>query len=154
MDIVDKISSAECWELFLENKIIKQKLSEKEAKCYREFIDDGRYLSTLPYFRDENSKLPVPVRKMINKTGTSKKRVIYSFGEDFNTTLKFVAYCLHEYDDIFSKNCLAFKNGSRVRDVLRHAGRKENLGKYALKLDLSDYFNSIDEELLIRKLDF
>lgn len=184
MNIVDMISSADCWELFLKDKMNKQKLSEKEVSVFRKFIDEQRYLLMLPYFTgettsglpssdetttnftaldettagltssDETASLPFPVRRTINKIGTTKKRVIYSFDEDFNITLKFVAYCLHEYDGIFTKNCLAFKNGSCVRDVLRLVGRHGIMEKYALKLDLSDYFNSIDEELLIERLEF
>ena len=95
------------------------------------------------------------MRKEINKTGAAKKRVVYSFPKEFNYLLKLLAYCLQEYDEIFCDNCYAFRRNYGVKDAIKSLKQQKALQqKYCLKVDISNYFNSIDVPMLLRKLEF
>ncbi|MCR4584998.1 MAG: reverse transcriptase/maturase family protein [Lachnospiraceae bacterium] len=117
---------------------------------WRSFIDEEKYLQ-LP----GNDNLPLPIRQEINKSGSVKKRVIYSYPEPYNSILKGIAYLLYRYDDVFGDNCYAFRRNRSAGDALGRLLRDNAEGKlWCLKLDISDYFNSIDIEMLLDKLEF
>ena len=95
----------------------------------------------------------VPVKKMISKFGTGKKRAVYVFEEYEMMAFRLIAQELYRYDGMFSENLYSFRSGHGVRNamgVLRHAGR---IGKmYGYKTDIHDYFNSIDTAQLLPSL--
>ena len=49
--------------------------------------------------KESDYRCPDPVKKEINKGGVSKKRVVYSFPEDFSNVLKIIAWQLYKYDN-------------------------------------------------------
>ena len=131
----------------------KQHLSETERKELEEYIQKKEYLDVLSQV--EEKLLPLPLRKEINKTGASKKRVVYSFPKEFNYLLKLLTYCLQEYDELFGENCYAFRRNYGVKDAVKCLKRQKELqNKYCLKADISNYFNSVDVPILLSKLSF
>ena len=155
MEILSSLYSEEVWQEFLQYKTEKQHISKTEQKKLAEYIRGGRYLPALDAMKELKYRCPVPVKKEINKGGVSKKRVVYSFPEDFSNVLKVIAWKLYKYDDLFADNCYAFRRNHGVRDAMKRILRtKEISSKYCLKVDISNYFNSIDVPLLLKKLGF
>lgn len=155
MEILSSLYSEEVWQEFLQYKTEKQHISKTEQKKLAEYIRGGRYLPALDAMKELKYRCPVPVKKEINKGGVSKKRVVYSFPEDFSNVLKVIAWQLYKYDDLFADNCYAFRRNHGVRDAMKRILRtKEISSKYCLKVDISNYFNSIDVPLLLKKLGF
>lgn len=155
MEILSSLYSEEVWQEFLQYKTEKQHISKTEQKKLAEYIRGGRYLPALDAMKELKYRCPVPVKKEINKGGVSKKRVVYSFPEDFSNVLKVIAWKLYKYDDLFADNCYAFRRNHGVRDAMKRILRtKEISSKYCLKVDISNYFNSIDVPLLLKKLVF
>lgn len=153
MELWEKLSLPECWQEFMEYKIQKQHLSGAEQSELQDFIEKKRYLSVLADM--EKEALPLPCRKEVNKSGVSKKRVVYCFPKDFNILLKMMAYLLLRYDDLFADNCYAFRRNYGVKNAVRRIRSiRELSGKYCLKVDISNYFNSIHVPLLLDKLEF
>lgn len=80
---------------------------------------------------------------------------MYSFQGDEGILLKFIAFHLFRYNEQFSKNCYAFRREYGAGDAIRLLRTSSNIrGQFCLKADISNYFNSIDVELLIQKLSF
>ena len=72
-----------------------------------------------------------------------------------NQMLKIIAYCLYEYDSVFSSNCYAFRREYGVKDAIHRIRTIGGIAqKYCLKVDIHNYFNSIDVEILLEKLSF
>lgn len=66
-----------------------------------------------------------------------------------------IAFCLYQYDSEFSKNCYAFRQNYGAKDALKQIQKIPNLSrKYCLKVDISNYFNSIQIPLLLEQLEF
>lgn len=155
MTIREQLSLPECWQEFLAYKIEKQHLSAGEQRELEEYIAQERYLPVLEAVFDRTEELPLPHRKEVNKSGVSKKRIVYSFSGDFNILLKMLTYLLFRYDHIFAPNCYAFRRLYGVKDAIRRIrGTKGLTQKYCLKVDISNYFNSIDVPKLLEKLEF
>lgn len=155
MTIHEQLSCPEYWQEFLDYKIEKQHLSAREQKVLEEYIAEKRYLPILACISECGSALPLPFKKEVNKSGVSKKRVVYSFQGDFNLLLKMLTYLLFRYDHLFARNCYAFRRHYGVKDAVRRLRNTRNIHQmYCLKVDISNYFNSIDVPMLLNKLTF
>ena len=155
MDILEQSMQEQCWNAFLQYKIERQHLSAKEEKKLREFLEKKTYIEWGNRLMDEMYVLPLPVRREINKGGSVKKRVVYSYPYELNQMLKFVAYSLYQYDALFSDNCYAFRREYGVKDAICRIRRTKGIAdKYCLKVDVHNYFNSIDVDILLEKLSF
>ena len=155
MELWEKMSLPEVWQDFLQYKIEKHHLSKREQKEIEEYIGEQVYLTVLGQMDSSEYELPIPVKKEVNKSGVAKKRVVYSFPFAFNMLLKMQAFLLYRYDGMFADNCYAFRRSYGVKDAVKRIRMIRDVGaKYCLKVDISNYFNSIDVEMLIDKLVF
>lgn len=152
--VIQLAERKDAWEEFLAYKIKKQHLSPKEEAELRTFIGKQAYLVYCDNWKKNRYPLQLPVKKVINKEGTEKKRVVYSFEGEEGIFLKFIAYHLFTFDDVFCENCYAFRRGVSVGDAIRNLKSAKVDEKYCLKADISNYFNSIDVKRLLEKLIF
>ena len=104
MTIWEQLFLPEYWQEFLNYKIEKQHLSAREQKELEGYISEKKYLQVLSCISEESSDLPLPFKKEVNKSGVSKKRVVYSFPGEFNMLLKMLTYLLFRYDHLFARN--------------------------------------------------
>lgn len=155
MTIWEQLFLPEYWQEFLNYKLNKQHLSGREQEELAEYIEQKKYLQVLSSFSENAPDPPLPIKKEVNKSGVAKKRVVYSFPNDFNMVLKLLTYLLFRYDHLFAPNCYAFRRQYGARDAVHCLRRTKDLHKkYCLKVDISNYFNSIDVPLLLEKLRF
>ena len=155
VSIIDRINSLEEWQSFLNSKKSSKSLSISEEKELVKFIDNKRYEYYYDLIKDNNFPSAFPCKKIINKSGTDKKRIVYSFSNEENIVLKFIAFNLYQFDYYFNNNCYAFRRNYGVKDAIRKfKGNKEYAKKYCFKVDISNYFNSIDIDILLKKLVF
>ncbi len=155
MNIMEQIVRKEEWELFLQYKMERQHLSKKEEEELRSYIEKECYIEWADRITDEEYLLPLPLRREINKGGSAKKRVIYSFPYEMNQMLKFIAFSLYRYDSMFAHNCYAFRREYGVKDAILRIRRLPGIfHQYCLKVDIHDYFNSIHVGILLDKLSF
>lgn len=153
--ILQEAAIEQNWQEFLAYKLEKQHLSAAEEREIRSFIEDKAYLPLCLKWERQQFPSEFPVKKTVNKEGTQKKRIVYSFEGAEGIFLKFIAFQLFRYDDIFSHNCYAFRRHYGVKDAINRIKKEADLSNlYCLKADISNYFNSIDVELLLTKLAF
>lgn len=155
MRIVEQLLIPDVWQEFLQYKIEKQHLSKTEQEELEGYILSQKYLPYLDVIGSSDFLPPIPIKKEINKGGVSKKRIVYSYPTEFNLLLKIIAFSLYKYDDLFADNCYAFRRNYGVRDAIKRIRNIRGIAdKYCLKVDISNYFNSIDVPLLLEKLAF
>lgn len=166
MNILHSLYDEVIWQEFITYKTEHQHLSKAEEQEWMSYIENRTYLSLLDDIAKPGFLPPLPLKREINKNGSTKKRVIYSYPEDFNRLLKMIAFRLYAFDAEFAPNCYAFRRGTGVKDAVRRlktitSNNSAALSsacnlpdKYCLKVDISNYFNSIDVELLLGKLIF
>ena len=97
MSLLEKLSDEKQWKKFYEYKT--NLCSNKRAdKILNDYIDQKRYLPVCARI-NEGIPFPLPQKAVINKTNSSKKRIIYMYPEDENTLLKLLTYLmLRKYD--------------------------------------------------------
>ena len=125
---------------------------------WHEFDEADRFVAEQAYLHlarkiVRGEGLGIPTKKIVNKMGTDKKRVVYSFAPDEMVMLKLLAFKLYDYDACFSPNCYAFRRGIKASDAIfriRQAIGDRKMWVY--KLDIHDYFNSISIDILLPML--
>ena len=153
--IMEAAGNEENWQAFLEYKLEKQHLNREEEQQIREFIERKAYLSLCALWEEQAYPANYPKKRIVNKQGSQKKRIVYTFADDEGIFLKFIAFHLFRYDEIFCDNCYAFRREFGVWDAMRRIRSMPSLqNKYCLKVDIRNYFNSIDIDLLLDKLLF
>ena len=152
MQIYEYAYKKDKWEQFFEDYASNDHAMKSEIKHLRNYVDSGKYLDVLNNYETSGS-FPEPRLIILNKKGTEKKRAVFSFGEDESWLLKFFGYYLHEYDDIFSDNLYSFRKQRSVKTAVARIIKQKKIHEmYGVKLDIHDYFNSADTELILKKL--
>ena len=155
MEILQQLALRDTWVQLLQYKTAAQHLNHADQKAFSAFIDSGRFASLSALLQTSDYVPPLPVRREINKSGVSKKRIVYSYPDEFNLMLKGIAWLLYEYDSLFAPCCYAFRRSYGVGDAIRRFRSIRGLSeKYCLKINLHDYFNSIPPVRLLEKLSF
>jgi hypothetical protein len=151
--LLDKILLDSTWGKFLNYKIEKNTFSELEISVIRNYIESRKYKEIVSSVVSGNYQFSFPVKKMINKRDSQKKRAIYLFTEDETMILKIICYLLYEYDDKFANNCYSFRKSKSAQQAIWYFTNIKNIkDMYSYKVDISNYFNSIPIDKLLPKL--
>lgn len=153
MGIFDELNKDAIWEEFLQYKTERRHFSEQEKEKWTVLVQNGEYKEITESLRAGNYRFDYPTKLLVNKSGTGKKRIVYSFNERETAVLKVLAYLLYRYDDKIHKNCYSFRRNSTAKSAIVQILRMKDLEKkYTLKVDISNYFNSISPEKLLEVL--
>ena len=152
MDILFRLKSEEEWENYYSYKLSQGNMTEDDEKDLYDFIFHKEYIPTVEaILKGEN--LAFPQKKLINKSKTGKKRSVYIYNRKENYVLKLLAFLLREYDGIFAPNLYSFRKDSGVKKAVSDILHIPNLSSYYVyKLDISNYFNSVDVATLLPML--
>ena len=104
MSLLEQLKNKETWYNFLNYKLEKGTLFFNEEKELREYIEGECYLEKVNKLINMDYCFSIPTKMMVNKMGSTKKRVVYSFAKDENFILKMIVYLLHKYDHLFPSN--------------------------------------------------
>jgi len=150
MSILEELNLNENWQVFLSYKIAKSHLSKREEAYLRNFIECKQYKDVTDNILKSDFNFSLPEKKFLNRHGKGKKRAVYTFSEIENTVLKLVSHLLYRYDDAQSRNCYSFRRNYGAKKAIATITKERDITKkYSCKLDIKDYFNSIDIELLL-----
>ena len=155
MSLLDLLSKDETWAEFREYKSLHSHMSNREFAQLDEYIAQKRYLSITDRLNDDVRDngvaasdtchgFSLPSKRVINKSGTKKKRVVYMFPEDETWVLKLLTWLLYKYDGLLSDACFSFRRQKTVKDAIDKVLEIPDLeDRYVLKMDIHNYFNSM-----------
>ena len=150
MGILDKLSDPAVWARFREYKSARGNISDRDLARLDAYIAEEKYRTVTDRIGKPDHGFSFPSRRVINKSGSSKKRVIYTFPADEVNVLKLLSYLLYRYDGYFSPSCYSFRRNLSAKDAIDGIIRTADPGNsYVLKADVHDYFNSIPAESLV-----
>ena len=128
-------------------------MSNREMRLLDEFIKEERYVTFADRFTPEGYALSVPEKRVINKSGSRKKRVVYSFTTDEMYMLKLLTWLLYKYDDKINPRCYSFRQNMTAKKAISDILAIGDIdGRYVLKADIHDYFNSMPAQGIIAAL--
>lgn len=149
MEFLSGLTDPEVWEKYYGYCAGREFITVPELRALRRQIDNREYLPPLRRFLEEGY-FPCASRKVVNKMGTERKRIVYTYSGGESLLLKMIAYHLHEYDSLFAPNLFSFRVDSGVRRAMAYLRYRPNLSKrYVYKVDIHDYFNSIDPARIV-----
>lgn len=154
MSLLDKLADQGVWIDFYERKVDPTYCRMSDAQELFQYVRQRRYLPVVKRIL-EGKGLSVPQKKRIAKSDSSKKRIVYSLPEDESMVLKLLTWMMiRKYDDYFSDNLYSFRPNCSAKDALRRLLSMPDISEFhSYKLDVSNYFNSIDVELLLPMLE-
>ena len=147
--ILEELSGQEAWEEFLAYRLKKGRFN------WHGFEEADSYVASQAYSSIAGSLLSgegpgIPEKHLVNKMGTTRKRVVYSYPPESQRALKLIAHLLYRYDGSLPPNCYSFRRGlTAQKAVLRLLRQVGESPIWAYKLDIHDYFNSISIPLLL-----
>ena len=151
--ILTPLTRQEAWEEFLAYRLMKGRFNWHAFDEADRFVEQEAYLHLAQRIA-QGEGLGIPTKKIVNKMGSGKKRVVYSFAPDEMVILKLIAFRLYQYDACFTPNCYAFRRGVKASDAIFSIRRAIGDRKmWAYKLDIHDYFNSISIDILLPMLE-
>ena len=152
-DFTETLFERDSWEEFYTFCLENEHTRRSELTKLRQFIDCGGFLPWAEKIRDGEA-FPYPERAVLNKKGTAKKRVVFMFPDEAGIILKYFAFRLHAFDGIFADNLYSFRVNRGVKRAVSDILSVPELDtKYVYKLDIHDYFNSVDPEKIIPMLE-
>ena len=152
VSLLDELRDKASWESYY---AYKQSLtsSGRAIPELRAFIDGEGYLPVCDLI-EAGGPYPLPRKAVLSKTASSKKRVVYTYPDDFNLTMKLLTYLLlRRYDGLFSAGLYSFRPGKTAKDAIRRLIRVRGRGRmYGYKADIHDYFNSVPVRLILPRI--
>ncbi len=150
MSIIDCLCDPREWEEYQNYKIQKSHLTRAEEKELIEFVECEKYFDICNRLQQGVYTWGLPTKKLINKSGSTKKRTVYSFENTESMVLKFITHKLFRYDDKMSPNCFSFRKSFGVKRAISTIVSVKNINNmYCYKLDITNYFNSINIDKLL-----
>ena len=150
--IITQLANQAVWEQLLARRLMKGCYTWHEFDEADSFVAEEQYQAVAERIA-KGEPLGIPRKKLVNKMGTVKKRVVYTYGSDEMRVLRLLSYLLYRYDSQFAPNCYAFRQGLRPQDTIRRVNKALNYRPmWAYKVDIHNYFNSIPIELLMPML--
>jgi hypothetical protein len=148
--ILKKLNNPFTWQEFLIDRLDKGFLSKKEYGSLEKFVIQENFNNAALNII-KGGELPLPEKRLLNKLGSTKKRVVYCFPEDFANCLKLLSWLiLEKYDSAQPQGCYSFRKGYGAQRALRTLMAVNGIGgMWCYKVDIKDYFNSIDVKLLM-----
>ena len=141
--IIDLLSAQQTWEEFLTYRLLKGRFNWYEFDEADTYVSEQQYRDVVARLQ-RGEPLSVPTRHLVNKMGSGKKRVVYSFPPDEMIVMKVMAFLLYRYDGQLAPNCYSFRRGLTAHDAIHHLVRSiDNRQMWAYKLDIHNYFNTI-----------
>lgn len=153
MSMLEDLKKDASWDAFFQYKKERKHFSLREEREWETFIAEKQYHEIVGRLTEEDFTFDYPEKILVNKSGTGKKRIVYSFGEKETAVLKVMAFLLYRYDDKISGRCYSFRRNCTAKDAVVRILKIKNIkNKYTLKVDISNYFNSIPPVRLMEVL--
>lgn len=151
--MLNELLNHEQWLFFLSKKQDNEFLNDHLKKEFEDFIVNKKYLTICESIVNNTYEFSIPIKKELSKKYTDKKRIVYNYRYDEMLILKYISFLLNKYDYLFSTNLYSFRTNKSVNEAINILKRKRSLKyKYGYKIDISNYFNSINVPMLLNDL--
>lgn len=151
MSIIELLTDKNTWTEFLQYKIDGGHLGKRDQEKLEKYIANKEYEEVVKRIINRED-FALPTMKHINKKNSTKKRTVFLFNDKENYVLKAITFLLYKYDEIFSPNLYSFRRHINVKTAVDTIMKKDIKSMYGYKVDIHDYFNSVDTNIMINIL--
>ena len=154
MTVFEKMLEDKTRQAFLERKRASYTITEEELELLKAYIlseactADIRRLNTGDYF------LGIPEMTRLRKGHSDKRRIIYRFSERERSLMKYIAFVMHDEDDLFSDSLYSFRIGKRVSEIFyRLSDLHYAETDWVIKADITGFGDHVDPGILCGQLE-
>ncbi|MBE6150276.1 MAG: hypothetical protein E7162_00450 [Firmicutes bacterium] len=151
MSLIDLLDNNIYLDKFIIHKT-KNTFSKKEIKDYQKLKDDQNVKQIIKKIQNNNYVFSIPKKTIINKIKKNKKRIVYQYNKEETYILKYLTFLLYKYDYLFTPNLYSFRQNKSVKNAINDLIKIKPNQKYGYKLDIENYFNSVDTKILLKDL--
>ena len=153
MTLFQQLSDEQTWKDFLLYKAQCGNMTPAEETDLVHFVARKEYLPVVE--RMGNCEFPLPEKMLVSKMGSDRKRVVYTYPREENYVLKLLTYLLlRKYEYLFAPNLYSFRVHHGVNEAIKKLKHDKKLSiRHVYKVDIHDYFNSVDVDLIIPQLE-
>lgn len=150
---LDDLKNEKKWQEYMNSKLEKDFINKKEKEYLSQFIFEKKYERICHEIIKGTYSFSVPKKHIISKGASKKKRIVYTYNEQEMVILKYISYLLYNYDNLFCLNLYSFRKNRGVKEAIRNIANIKNINRmYGYKVDIQNYFNSINVEKLLNNL--
>ena len=152
MGLLDKIMDKAYRTEFLQYKV--PRLYNDEIREYTEnYIMSEQCERDITRLKNGDYYFNVPEKKLVPKTDTNKKRILYIFQENEVALMRLMTYALQNMNELYSDQLYSFRSERGVREYAQARIKESYLDRYyAVKADIKSYANTMSVEILVEKL--
>lgn len=127
---------------FFEKRSYRQK---SKLQAYREILENEQYLEICNRVVAGQYEFKIPLKLVVNKLQTGKKKTVYLFDYQDDLLLKVINKILTlNYAGIISPACHSFQKGKGAKTAFKSLLRDREIDeKYCFKTDIHNFFNSV-----------
>lgn len=141
------------WLEFLNSRLETDFESKKDKAILEDYITNKKYKNITKELLNNTYTFSIPKKKVLNKNHTDKKRIVYNYNFDEMIILKYISFLMYEYDYLFQNNLYSFRKHISVKQAINKLSKYKNLNNmYGYKVDIKNYFNSVDISIIINNL--
>ncbi len=109
----------------------------------QEILSIGALRRILDRFTEDDFAFSSPKLIRINKMRSNKMREVFVFSHDEQIILKYINFVLSDGRIQMHPQCFSFQRGRSIKEALHYIKRVQMQGMACIKLDITNYFNSI-----------
>ena len=150
--LLDRLCDRTVWDQYISKKgsIV---VNEREVAHYSALFKNECCVKIIEEISSGTHTFSIPEKKLISKFHAGKKRTVYTFKEEEMLALRVLTFLLYKYDYLFSDSLYSFRFGYGVRDAINKLRFTKDIEKmYGFKVDIHNYFNSIDVGILLNDI--
>ncbi len=103
---------------------------------------------------NETGMIQIPRMHKVAKADSKKKRTVFVFDDADKLLLRYVNNLISRYDLEVSANCVSFQQNKDFIRLMKIIKTDSLHDLYCMKLDITDYYNSINVDKLIASLPY
>jgi len=136
---------------FFENRSFRQ---DQKLASYQEIIEKNQYSAIASRVISKNYRFKPPLRLVVNKLQSGKKKTVYLFDYQDDFLLKVINRLLTDsFSYLISPSCHSFQKGKGAKTAFRSLVSDPFIdSKYCLKTDIRNFFNSVNVNDFIENL--
>lgn len=151
--MLEKLLESKSWDEFIKAKLDNNYSSIFTKRKVNKILKDQKYLDISKAIANGTYEFSIPTKHVLSKNASSKRRIVYLLSLEESFVLKHVSFLLYQYDYLFSPNLYSFRKKTGVKCAIDSIRQNNELsGLYGYKLDISNYFNSIDIDMFLSDL--
>ncbi len=154
LTIFEKMNTPEVKQAFLSRKEGSYNISEEDFPLLKSYILSDQCSSDIQRLIDDDFFFSIPKMSYLRKKNSQKKRIIYRFLDNEKMLMQFMAFVLHDFDDIYEDCVYSFRLGKHISEIFSGIKKKDyGSTHWVLKTDIKSYGDNVKPELLADMLD-